>query len=124
MTDADAIVTELQELNRTLAGWYDAKKSEWHEGIDTKVDNIGEKVDDVGQKAEEGFTDVGRTLRQIEKAIKGIEAALVSEDNKRAVIMLHEMKGQLGTIQRTASTYSVLIVIALIAILGTLRNWF
>ena len=68
--DVDDVARAIDQVHNVLVGWYDDKKKEWNEGIDTKLDKIGDALE---QNIADQLVDIDRVLNEIERLLGDIE---------------------------------------------------
>jgi len=140
------------EVSRNLQGWFDDKEGKWNVGLVGRLDGLGEELhglrdevfrnlqgwhDDKGGGWNEGMvgtvetvanklTDICGVLYEIEGHLKDANASNES--------VLGELRSNLTTINHALAELratvglcfwpSILTFLGIIALLGTLRNWF
>lgn len=120
--DVDDVVRAIDQVHNVLGGWYDNQKKEWHEGIDTKLDNIDHTL-------ERELTGISRELSGIDRKLDDISKQ-VPDRLDNILEALNEVSLRVAGVDNSQSTRGgigslmVFLCASAIAILGTLRHWF
>lgn len=107
-----------------MVGWYDDKKKEWNEGIDTKLDKIGDALE---QNIANQLVDIDRVLNEIERLLGDIGETLGKFSYISSDIVVPKIDGANKTVERLyglCALFCFLTSIGIFAILGTVRHWF
>ena len=110
----------LEETQHDLGGWYDSEKKEWNEGIVSKLDGISIKLDLLDE-----LSSIRSRLEFIDDRLDKLDENLANKLDKAAArIGSIDRPLQVGGQMSMSPMLGLFISAGIIAILGTLRNWF